>query len=182
MRTCPSCGAANTDDANTCILCGRALVPGERPEEPAFAAASPQEPEQPAPAAPLPPTAQPVPPPPTMPATVATPMRPAIVPRPQFTRAQWRNRYLLGLALGLIPVLIVLIFIGVVSSSSVVGNAIWVPIIAALVLYLAAFIGMIVCLASNRLRPIGYGLLTMVVAGPVITVVSCFAIPPLMRG
>lgn len=212
MPVCPSCGFANPEDATRCTLCGRTLMPTERAAELAVPAASPAaqaEQPEPAPSAPPPPASVSIPPspapvtapmqPPTMPPYGAAPTQPygappspmqpgmpppppLMMPRPQFTRAQWRNRYLLGLALGLIPVLIVLIFIGVVSSTlSVVGIAIWGPIIAALALYLAAFIGMIVCLANDRLRPVGYGLLTMVVAGPVITVVSCFTIPVLMR-
>jgi hypothetical protein len=110
-------------------------------------------------------------------------MQPAIVPHPQFSRAQWRNRFLLGIGLGMIPVVIALISIGVLSSpaSATVGTLGNVGPIAAFALYLATFIGMIVCLASNRLRPIGYGLLTMVVAGPVITVASCLTIPSLLR-
>ncbi len=179
MRTCPSCGVVNADDATTCILCGRALVPVERPEELAFAAASsPPEPEQPAPAAPPPPTAQPVPPPPpTMPATAATPTRPAIVPHPRFSRAQWRKRYLLGLGLGFIPVLIALACVGTIltrGTPTIPVNIIVSGVIAASVLYIAVFIGMIVCLSIDRLRPIGYGLLTMVVAGPIIVTASCF--------
>ena len=157
-----------------------AQPPASIPPSPAPVTAPMQPPTRPPyEAAPPPPYGAPLPYP--MPSAVPPPP-PLMMPRPQFTRAQWRNRYLLGLALGLIPVLIVLIFIGVVSSTlSVVGNAIWWSIIAALVLYLAAFIGMIVCLANDRLRPVGYGLLTMVVAGPVITVVSCFTIPALVR-
>ncbi len=177
MRTCPSCGAANADDANTCALCGRALVPGERPEEPAFAAAPPPETEQPTPVPPPPLTPQPIPPPPT-------PTRPAIVPHPQLSLVQWRNRFLLGIGLGMIPVVIALISIGVLSSpaSTTLGTLGIVGPIAAFVLYLATFIGMIVCLAINRLRPTGYGLLTMVFAGPVITAASCSVIPSLVRG
>lgn len=229
MRTCPSCGFANADDANTCALCGRALISTQRPEEPTYAApSSPEQPEAAAPpssasippppvsaeapqqptptlapvttpmqppampsmppygAAPPPPYGAPPPYPmqPAMPPPIQPPRPPVIVPHPQFSRAQWRKRFLLGLGLGMIPVVLALVSIGVLSSnaSSTVGNLGIVGPIAAFVLYLATFIGMIVCLAIDRLRPIGYGLLTMVVAGPVITVASCFAIPQLVRG
>lgn len=120
-----------------------------------------------------------------MPPGMSPPCPPLMMPRPHFTRTQWRNRYLLGLGLGFIPLLLALVGIGIIfnrGTPAILANNVGFGLIAALVLYIAVFIGMIVCLAIDRLRPIGYGLLTMVVAGPVIAVASCFAIPTLLRG
>jgi hypothetical protein len=50
-----------------------------------------------------------------------------------------------------------------------------VGLVAALAMYLAAIISMIVCLATARLRFIGYGLLAAVVASPVVFFIGCLA-------
>lgn len=192
MRACPSCGFANSEDATTCALCGRALAPAQRPEEPAPVV--PPSVDQAQPPAPVTAPIQP-PPTPSVPPHEAAPPAPyeasphypmppgmpppppLMMPRPQLTRAQWRNRYLLGIGLGFIPVLIALVCIGIIlnrSTPTILANNVGFGVIAAAVLYIAVFISMIVCLAIDRLRPIGYGLLTMVIAGPIVVTASCF--------
>lgn len=226
MHACPSCGFANSDDASTCALCGRALPPAapseaqappavlpnaqeQQPITPQSPAATPASevpaaatppaalPEPPAysqpPWGPMPtPGAMPIPtqaPPPAgampsggpLPAMPygAPPPRPPLPFRPPlYTRKQWRNRYLLGLLVGALPALIVMVLAGAlvaVRFNSPLANASGPALISAGLLYLASFIGMIVCLSIERLRPIGYGLLTAVIAGPIIASVSCFA-------
>ncbi len=109
----------------------------------------------------------------------APPPRPPLPLRPPlYTRQQWRNRYLLGLGLGAIPVLIIMAYLGTGAAGrfpSPLLSALGTILLMTGILYVASFIGMIVCLSIERLRPIGYGLLTMVVAGPIIAAVSCVA-------
>ncbi|MGO8950158.1 MAG: hypothetical protein ACLQUY_21380 [Ktedonobacterales bacterium] len=123
----------------------------------------------------MPPTV-PAPPPPPMPPTL-----PAAPPPPQrgFLRA-----YLIGLGVGLIPLVLVMIGIGQVISSSRGGPAnsfLSYLFLLGIVLYLAEIIAMIVLLVMSRTRPIGYGLLTMVVISPIVFAVGCtvlfFSIP-----
>jgi len=94
------------------------------------------------------------------------------------------RRYLLGLALGLIPVLMEwlsgLFTCSFVSSTTCSGpNS---PALAGLflgaglVLYAAVFLGMLVSLFVESVRYVGYGLLTMVFVAPIIAVVGCTTI------
>lgn len=73
------------------------------------------------------------------------------------------RQYLLGLGLGLIPVVIVLADFG--QSSGVV-----LPVAG--VLYAAVLVGAITCLAIARVRFAGYGLLTMFLVAPVIVFIG----------
>ena len=185
MRICPSCGYANADDPTRCLLCGRPLASAEPPAE-AAPAGAPEAPFVVAPAAeppqiatPAPSTPAPYPPLPLAPPAAAPPPRPPLVmPRPQLSRIQQRNRYLLGLGLGIIPLLIGLATVGTIVNHSIpiLSDNSGLGVLAALALYVASFIAMIVCLAIDRARPVGYGLLTMVVASPILIAVSCFGL------
>jgi hypothetical protein len=79
--------------------------------------------------------------------------------------------YFIGLGIGLIPLIVALVAVGNIMNASA-----GITFTVALGLYAAEFIAMIVCLAISRTRFIGYGLLTMVLAGPVITVISCVVV------
>jgi hypothetical protein len=78
-------------------------------------------------------------------------------------------QYLIGLAIGAIPLGALLL------SAYNVRNAIMTGILGQIALYgfIAVFIGMIVCLCIPRVRFVGYGLLTMVLIAPVVFFISC---------
>jgi hypothetical protein len=159
-------------------------------EPPQLAILAPPTPAPPTPAPyPLPPVsayaaAPPPPQPYGMPAPAPAsagmlpPRPPLVMPRPQLSRIQQRNRYLLGLGLGIIPLLIGLATVGTIVTHSIpiLSDNSGLGVLAALALYVASFIAMIVCLAIDRARPVGYGLLTMVVASPILIAVSCFGL------
>ena len=78
--------------------------------------------------------------------------------------------YIIGLALGGIPTALILVAAGGLASQ-VSGTLVTM----ALVVYLISLVPTIICLAINRTRYIGYGLLTMVFATPVIGFIACVA-------
>ncbi|WIG61235.1 MAG: hypothetical protein OJF49_003983 [Ktedonobacterales bacterium] len=184
MRECPSCGFANPENVVRCQQCGRPLPmareeappPVSTPGAPPPDTSLPPPPAMPT-VAPTPPPVLPPPPPPTYPYG-APPARPPIPMQPRAGQRGGRRQYFLGLGLGLIPLLLALIGVGFAAQSNNVAasNAASVLLLVALVGYIAEFIGMIVCLSLARVRSVGYGLLTMVVATPVIAVISCFAV------
>jgi hypothetical protein len=101
---------------------------------------------------------------------------PAAPPSPQ---PGFNRKFLLGLGIGLIPLLVAMIGLGQVISSSRGGPAnsfLSSLLIIGGILYLAEIIAMIVLLVIRRTRPIGYGLLTMVVISPIVFAVGCFAL------
>ena len=110
------------------------------------------------------------------------PTQPAIQP-PTQPPAHNGRRYLLGLGLGFVPVLLAIIS-GVFSYPLFTYNASgpYDPglsnglLSGAAILYGIAIIAMIVCLFNKEVRFIGYGLLTMVLIGPIVAVVGCSVI------
>jgi hypothetical protein len=111
--------------------------------------------------------------PPTTAPAPQTPL-PLAAAQGQNTRRK-RSQYWLGLALGLIPLIIFFLGLGLLfqpPASNVAGTL----IIASLVLYLVSLIAMIVCLSIGRVRFVGYGLLTAVAASPVIAFISCVVV------
>ncbi len=145
MRICPNCGHENEETATVCVQCNQAL---------------------PLPAVPTqPPTAAPVPQAPI----------PLAAAQAQDTR-QKRRQYFLGLGLGLIPLVIFLFAIGFSFHANLGSTALNVAIyllLATLVLYVAALIAMIVFLSMRNVRFVGYGLLTAVLASPIIGGIAC---------
>jgi hypothetical protein len=85
------------------------------------------------------------------------------------------RQYLLGLGLGLIPLLLFFLSIGLAFNSGS-SNVVSVLLLASLLLYIASIIAMIICLVNQNVRFVGYGLLTTVLASPVIGVVGCVVI------
>ncbi|SRR5579884_1967014 len=80
-------------------------------------------------------------------------------------------QYFIGIAIGVIPLALGLFSIsGVINSSSSLSGYLF---FAAVLVYVAVFIAMIVCLCISRIRFVGYGLLTLVLATPVIAFVAC---------
>jgi hypothetical protein len=108
------------------------------------------------------PPAVPVPPPPPMP-----PSMPGAPPPPQ---RGFRRGYLIGLGVGLIPLLVALIGLGELSTGA---GSDFTLLLAGLGLYVAEIIVMIVLLVVSRTRPIGYGLLTTVVISPIVFFIGC---------
>ena len=105
-----------------------------------------------------------------------------MAPIPLQVRRSPRNatgQFFLGLLLGLIPAILALVVIGLsfnAFNNPNIGNITGYGLLAALVLYAAAFIAMIVCLIPERTRWIGYGLLAAVVGSPIITFIGCLVI------
>lgn len=81
-----------------------------------------------------------------------------------------RAQYFLGLGLGFLP-LIALFGVALPNFSASLYF-----IYGGLVLYAAVIIGAIVCLVIQRVRFVGYGLLTMVFVGPVVFFIGCLVI------
>jgi hypothetical protein len=79
--------------------------------------------------------------------------------------------YFIGIGIGLIPLILALLVFGNLSGS--------LPVIflgTAVIAYLVEVVACIVCLVIERVRFIGYGLLTMVLATPVIVFIACLAL------
>jgi hypothetical protein len=95
-----------------------------------------------------------------------------------------KRQYLLGLGLGLIPLLVFLPLYGLAIGShneNTALNAAILDLFLGVVLYLAAIIAMIACLVIARVRFVGYGLLTAVLVSPIIAVIGCNIISAIGR-
>lgn len=91
---------------------------------------------------------------------------PILPPRPSRRFVE----YLIGLALGAIPMVLMLISIGGLASQISGTLLAW-----SLGLYILAFFAAIFCLFNSRSRFIGYGLLTMAFVTPVVFYIACVA-------
>jgi hypothetical protein len=115
----------------------------------------------------LPPPASPGAPPPI-------PIRP--VQAPQQNSRNQGLQYFLGLGLGLIPVIVFLVGIGFGFTSTATSALSGALLVAGLAMYAGSIVVMIVCLFFQRVRFLGYGLLTSVLISPVFGVVGCVVI------
>ncbi|SRR6266566_5429494 len=97
------------------------------------------------------------------------------------TDQQKRRQYFLGLGLGLIPLVIFLVSYGLTLTQSQIANILVVIIIVAIGLYVIELIVTIVCLVIERVRFVGYGLLTAFLASPVIAYIGCMVIISIPR-
>ena len=96
---------------------------------------------------------------------------PPAAPTPlPLTQQAKRWQYFLGLGFGLIPVIVFLVTFGSDESTLILGG------LAAILLYFVELIVTLVFLAINRVRFVGYGLLTAVLASPVIAYIGCTVI------
>jgi hypothetical protein len=86
--------------------------------------------------------------------------------------------YFIGLGLGLIPVVPAWISGGFIFSTNTPSNATvgGFFLVAAGVLSLIELITLIVLLFNRRLRPVGYGLLTLFLISPIVDVIGCLAV------
>lgn len=91
---------------------------------------------------------------------------PALPPRPSMRFIE----YLIGLALGAIPLALALIAIGGLATQLSGTLLFW-----AAVLYIASIVAAIACLVYAPSRFIGYGLLTMVFVTPIVAYIACVA-------
>jgi hypothetical protein len=82
-----------------------------------------------------------------------------------------RQLYLLGIGLGLVPVVLLLAGVGNLACAGRGG----LPA-AAGYLYVAQIVGGLICVCVDRIRSVGYGLLTMALAGPVVAAIGCAVI------
>ena len=94
---------------------------------------------------------------------------PVPLPPPAFWTK--KRQYLLGLGLGLVPVVLLLAGVGNLACAGRGG----LPA-AAGYLYVAQIVGGLICVCFDRIRSVGYGLLTMALAGPVVAAIGCAVI------
>ena len=85
---------------------------------------------------------------------------------------QRRNHYHLGLGLGLIPLLFLLLGVGFAVNTTN-GGVTTILVATGGAFAAVAVIGMIVCLAINRVRFVGYERLTITLASFIIARISC---------
>ncbi len=98
---------------------------------------------------------------------------------PSQRRKRWQ--YLLGLVLGLIPLIVFLVGYGIaLGTQGGVFNAIGTSLLG-LILYIVELIITIVFLTSKNLRFAGFGLLTAFLATPVVVAIGCSVIPNLVH-
>jgi uncharacterized membrane protein YhaH (DUF805 family) len=88
-----------------------------------------------------------------------------------------RRNYWIGIGLGMIPVVVLWIAVGLAAgsngtSSSAAGSV----ATTGLILYAASIVAAIIALTIVRSRRLGYGLLTMVFVGPVVWSIGCVVI------
>ena len=91
---------------------------------------------------------------------------PPIPPRPSRRFVE----YLIGLALGAIPMALMLLAIGGLASQISGALLTW-----AIGLYVLSIVAALGCLVNPPTRFIGYGLLTMVFVTPIVFYISCVA-------
>jgi hypothetical protein len=170
MRHCPSCGYENDADATRCTQCQRAL-----PQLPVSAPAPPAGAETAGGAQPS--VLYPPPPPPPQYPPAAPPPEPLVFPRRGLSSGQKTGRYFLGIGLALLPAVVIYLLATVTSALGAGGSGLAnLTGIVPVILVPAALIAMIYFLTQERLRFIGYGMLTVLVVAPVVVVVACLVI------
>ena len=97
------------------------------------------------------------------------PQEPDPLPPPAFWTK--KRQYLLGLGLGLVPVVLLLAGVGNVVCAGGGGVA-----AAAGYLYVAQIVGGLIYVCFDRIRSVGNGLLTMALAGPIVAAIGCAVI------
>jgi hypothetical protein len=103
------------------------------------------------------------------------PQEPVPLPPPAFWTK--KRQYRLGLGLGLVPVVLLLAAGGNVTMPCTGGPLGGESFFAAAgYLYAAQIVGGLICVCFDRTRSVGYGLLTMALAGPVVAAIGCAVI------
>jgi hypothetical protein len=100
------------------------------------------------------------------------PERPRMIVPPPVPPRPYRRlvEYLIGLALGAIPMALLLLAMGGFASQFSGALFSW-----AIGLYLVSIVAAVACLTASPTRFIGYGLLTMVFVTPIVYYISCVA-------
>jgi hypothetical protein len=96
-------------------------------------------------------------------------------PQPQPGKQSSRE-YFIGIGIGFVPLVLALVSIGglFAGTGTGIGSILFgTGLGIAVLLYVALFVASIICLCIKRSRYVGYGLLTMVVAIPVISFIGC---------
>jgi hypothetical protein len=173
MKTCPRCGHDNPDMATLCEHCQEALPAPDSAVETTAQPPTEEPPEAPPEGSPVWPGV------PTWPGpaqesrpssrTSGWPQEPGPLPPPAFWTK--KRQYLLGLGLGLVPVVLLLAGVGNLACAG--GGRV---IAAAGYLYAAQIVGGLVAVCFDRIRSVGYGLLTMTLAGPIVAAIGCAVI------
>jgi hypothetical protein len=105
-----------------------------------------------------------------------TPIPPAApIPLPPSERRK-RWQYLLGLVLGLIPLIVFLVGYGIDLRSRAYLSGIG-PFLLGLPLYVIEIVVTIAFLANKNARFAGYGLLTAFLATPIVVAIGCSVLP-----
>jgi hypothetical protein len=177
MKTCPACGHENPDTAALCEHCHEALSAPDSAVEMTAQPPTEESPEAPSKGIPVwPGPAQESPPPSRM---SGRSQEPAPLPPPAFWTK--KRQYLLGLGLGLVPVVLLLAGLDNVGCARDVHGLYLPPggqslMTAAGYLYAAQIVGGLICVFFNRIRSVGYGLLTMTLVGPIVSAIGCVVI------
>ncbi|HEY5002460.1 MAG TPA: hypothetical protein VII61_04870 [Ktedonobacteraceae bacterium] len=88
----------------------------------------------------------------------------------------YAKQFWLGIGLGSLPLVVALICIGTLLGSAAANSVGGILLIVSIVLYVVLFVAAIVCLTIRKVRFVGYGLLTMVIAIPVIAFIGCIVV------
>jgi len=106
---------------------------------------------------------------------------PPAAPTPlPLTQQEKRWQYFLGLGFGLIPMTVLIVTVGI-AAQNVVSITLIFGGLAAILLYLVELFVTSVFVAIHRVRFVGYGLLTAVLASPVIAFIGCTVIGSIRR-
>jgi hypothetical protein len=104
-------------------------------------------------------------------------------PQPQLTTGQKTGRYFIGIGLGFAPLILgAIIFIASAAIGGSLGSSDVGGVISTILGFVPLLLGlgglglMIYFLTQERFRAIGYGMLTVIVALPVIAAVGCIVI------
>ena len=103
---------------------------------------------------------------------------PPAAPTPlPLTQQEKRRQYFLGLGFGLIPMIVFLVTFGIAAQQGQNGLLILIfGVLPAILLYFVELIVTLFFLAIDRVRFVGYGLLTAVLASPVVAYIGCTVI------
>lgn len=104
----------------------------------------------------------------------------APIPLPSTQRLK-RRQYLLGLVLGLIPLIVFLVGYGIALGTAGGSLNALATSLLGLLLYIVELVVTIVFLSIKQTRFAGYGLLTAFLATPIVTAIGCSVLPNIIH-